>query len=124
MDIFIAYMENLKTIMLFVYPVYLMALGIIYVLSNPKWTGDKDQVYSETYANHQAFMRVLKFLPVVILLGCTPSFDKIWKVRLALIKLELSSSENVQKNLAEIHVIAEKLECKYIGCAAQTERKK
>lgn len=50
--------------------------------------------------------------PVTII----PSLKDLWEVRIALIKLELSSPENVKRGAEEIGRIAKKLECKYLGC--------
>lgn len=57
-------------------------------------------------------------LPLILclVLGCIPSVSEIWKVRIGLIKLQLSSPENIAKGVETIEHIGKKLECKYLGC--------
>lgn len=56
------------------------------------------------------------------LLGCLPSVNQLWEVRIAMVKFELASPENVGKTVDEIGRIGKKLECKYLGC--QEEKSK
>ena len=51
-----------------------------------------------------------------------PSLQNIWEVRIALIKLQLASPENVQKGTETIERIAKKLECKYLGGECKEEK--
>lgn len=55
-------------------------------------------------------------LAVFGIIGGIPSVDEVYKIRISLIKYELSSPENVVKATATIERIGEKLECKYLGC--------
>lgn len=50
-------------------------------------------------------------LPFVVI----PTMNDLWRVRIGLIKLELSSEENIQKAGDEIQRIGQRLECKYLG---------
>lgn len=50
-----------------------------------------------------------------------PTIDDLWKVRIGLIKLELSSEENIQKAATEIERLGKKLECKYLGGCEKDE---
>lgn len=68
---------------------------------------------------------MLKLSPVALiflLIAVTPTVNDIWRIRIGLIKLELSSPENINKASDEIQRIGEKLECKYLGC--DKEKKK
>lgn len=50
------------------------------------------------------------------LICVVPDVDDLWRIRISLIKLELSSKENIQKASETIERIGTKLECKYLGC--------
>lgn len=50
------------------------------------------------------------------LIAVLPGVDDLWKVRIGLIKLQLSSPENIQKGADVIERLGKKLECKYLGC--------
>lgn len=67
--------------------------------------------------------RVSFILGAALVITLAPSANDLWRTRLALVKYELASSENVQKGAAEIARIASKLECKYLGGAACEESK-
>ncbi len=61
----------------------------------------------------------LKFIGAAFFLGifaCIPNADELWKVRIAMIKLELASPENIKDGVQVIEEIGKKLECKYLGC--------
>lgn len=45
-----------------------------------------------------------------------PSHDRILKVKIARIKNEMVTQQNINKGAAEIIRVVEKLECKYLGC--------
>jgi len=60
--------------------------------------------------------KVAPWLIPFVLIALVPSIDDIWKVRIGLIKLQLSSPENIAKGTEEITRIARKLECEYLGC--------
>lgn len=51
-----------------------------------------------------------------LLLAAIPSVDELLKIRIALIKYELASGENISRATDVIERIGEKLECKYLGC--------
>jgi len=52
----------------------------------------------------------------IFLLAATPNINDIWEARIALIKYQLASPENIQKGVDKIQEISTKLECKYLGC--------
>lgn len=58
------------------------------------------------------------------ILSATPKAEDLFRVRLALLKWELASPENVNKGVEEIQRIAKKLECKYIGGCTEDKKKK
>lgn len=60
---------------------------------------------------------------VLLLPASLPSMEYLWYVRINLIKLQLSNPENIQKSTETIERIAEKLECKYLGCEKKEEKK-
>lgn len=68
----------------------------------------------ELYQNH--VKKIIVIISISGIVGCFPSMEDLWKVRINLIKLELASPENVSKGVDEIGRIAERLECKYLGC--------
>lgn len=63
------------------------------------------------------------FLAILGIIGAIPSVDEVYKIRISLIKYELSSPENVVKATATIERIGEKLECKYLGCEKDEKTK-
>ena len=52
-----------------------------------------------------------------------PSPNKLFKYRLGILKFQLASPENIKRSSVEIQRIAEKLECKYLGCEEKKEAK-
>ena len=56
-------------------------------------------------------------------LAALPGPEKLWKVRIGLIKLQLASPENIQKGADVIERIGAKLECKYLGCKDEDSKK-
>lgn len=64
------------------------------------------------------YIKQLYVIPIFLVLTIftnIPSPDKIIKVRIALIKLQLTSPKNVGKAAAVIERLGKKLECKYLG---------
>jgi hypothetical protein len=65
-------------------------------------------------------------LPIFVItlsLGLIPTVDQMFKIRIGLLKLELTNKENVQVGVDEIGKIAKKLECKYLGCEEKKKEK-
>lgn len=62
------------------------------------------------------------FILPLLLLCCMPRVDDLWKIRISLIKLELSSPENLNKASVDIERIGHKLECKYLGCDKEEKK--
>lgn len=71
----------------------------------------------------RVFVRLIPFTIIAGLLACIPTMDDMWKVRIALIKYQLASPENVKAGVERINEIADGLECKYLGnrCPAKKE---
>jgi hypothetical protein len=65
--------------------------------------------------------RLVKPLIVCIVIAVIPSPNDLWKVRVALIKLQLASPENIESGVKRINEISKELECKYL---AHCEEKK
>jgi hypothetical protein len=60
--------------------------------------------------------REFKYWIALGLIASIPGVGDLWRVRIGLLKYQMASPENVQKGVEEIGRIAEKLECKYLGC--------
>lgn len=60
---------------------------------------------------------------LTLFIAIAPSPFDLWKIRISLIKLELSSPENVKSSVEEISRIGKKLECKYLGCETKEKSK-
>lgn len=60
--------------------------------------------------------KIASFLFFGCLICLIPDVDDLWRVRISLIKYELSSKDNIQKASETIERIGTKLECKYLGC--------
>ena len=56
------------------------------------------------------------YLVITIVIAMIPSLNDLWKIRIALIKYELASPENIKGATETIERIGKKLECKYLGC--------
>lgn len=50
------------------------------------------------------------------IVGSLPTHDRIFELKISKMKNELVTKDNVNKGLDHIERIAEKLECKYLGC--------
>ena len=59
----------------------------------------------------------------LMLLSTVPTVDSLWKVRVGLLKLELSSPKNVEALGGHIEEVVKKLECKHLGvnCAVEVK---
>jgi hypothetical protein len=58
------------------------------------------------------------------LLAALPSAKDLWEVRIAMLKWNLASPENIQKGVDHIDLIAKTLECRYTGINCPDEKKK
>jgi hypothetical protein len=59
---------------------------------------------------------------VLSLLCCVPSVEDIWKARIALIELRLSSPQNVQAGVDTVQRLAKELECEYLHKCPKEEK--
>ena len=69
------------------------------------------------------FKRAVITAGICAVLAAIPDVNDLWRARIARIKLELASPENVQKGTEEIARIARRLECKHLGCEEEKEKK-
>ena len=85
--------------------------------------GDKkDEANAATYK--RLFKKAVGATVILAALTAIPDVNDLWRARIALVKLELASSENIQKSTEEIARIARRLECKYLGCKEEKEKEK
>lgn len=93
-----------------------IVLGVIAYLIPADTYGmkDADKAIFTKYWIGNAKKFAAAFL-VFAFIGCIPSVDDLWKIRIGMIKLELSSPENLAQAKTAIERIGAKLECKYIG---------
>ena len=83
--------------------------------------GDKkDEANAATYK--RLFKKAVGATVILAALTAIPDVNDLWRARIALVKLELASTENVQKGTEEIARIARRLECKYLGCEEEKEK--
>jgi len=75
--------------------------------------GEKDKARVPRFRH--AFRVVVTVTAVFAVFTCIPTLDDLWRIRIALVKYELASPENVQKATETIERIGKKLECKYLG---------
>lgn len=61
-------------------------------------------------------LRILIAAFVFTVFASLPGIEDLYKVRISLIKYEMSSPENVKGAVETIERIGAKLECKYFGC--------
>jgi len=67
----------------------------------------------------KASREIIKYFLIATLLGLPvliPSPKALFNVRIGLLKWHLASPANVSKGAEHIERIAQKLECKYLGC--------
>jgi hypothetical protein len=92
------------------------------------YSGEAQFGAAKDAANAAACKRFFKRAAIVASISCMvsafPDVDDIWRARITLVKMELSSPENVQKGAEEIERIAQHLECKYLGCEEEKEKGK
>lgn len=103
-----------------------LGLGICWAVSadlaGKSWSDEEDENRAASFKH--LFRRFAFALPVCVVLACVPTLDNLWSVRIALIKYELASPQNVKSATATIERIGKKLECKYLGgngCEAAPE---
>lgn len=80
--------------------------------------------FVENDLNSMRFYRYWKWaiVPLIVLMAPDPS--DIYRVRIDLLKFRLASPENVMAGVERIDEIANKLECKYLGCKEPTPARK
>ncbi len=89
---------------------------------------DHSKSYRADWSSWEKVWRMLRnaclkvFIPAC-LISMVPSPKNIWEMRIALIKFNLASPQNVQMAADKIVEIGHKLECKYIGCEEPKEKK-
>ena len=97
-------LNNLQVLTL----LYSIAVGFVALI----WMSKK--ALEEERSGHPEILRNWKYaIPVLLLL--VPGPEDIWKVRVAMLKLELSSSENVKALTNHAEEVVKALECKHLG---------
>lgn len=78
---------------------------------------------AEWKAGVPRFKQLAVFTFVTMMLTTIPTIDDLWKVRVGLLKLELSSPENVKAAGGHLEEIVKALECKHLGVNCPKEAK-
>ena len=87
------------------------------------------------YLDHKIYNNELKFegkyikIPVILLLitmllastSLIPTHDKMFELKIAKIKNEAVTQQNLNSGIDEIKRISRKLECKYLGCNEEND---
>lgn len=109
-EILLAALFNVREV--FIVVLIIISLSILFALL--RWLiendCDKDK-FPRTFFKWSIMIAVPS-----LIIACIPTVDQLWKVRIGLIKLELSSPENIKSGAEVIERIGLKLECKYLGC--------
>jgi hypothetical protein len=106
-DILLAFLMNIKTLAIFV----AVLGGFVMFCFLMTCTEEEFKPYL-----NKIKWRYFPIWVLFVLISLTPSIKEIWEVRIALIKYQLASPENIAKSTEEISRIAKKLECEYLGC--------
>lgn len=112
---FFAIIENIQIIAYITLSVLIGILIINYVATpeEPYTECDKTKIKKFKSIN----LKIYLSLPFLCLILIIPSSSDLVKVRLNLIKYELTSPENINKGINFIEELSKKLECKYLGCS-------
>ena len=117
-EFILSYVENIKNTLIMLGIFWAGFVVISYAIArDDTFTVYESEKEKKTKARGVSFLRAkytLMALPIYILIVCVPSMDDIWKTRIALIKYNLASPENINKASDEIVKIGKKLECKYL----------
>lgn len=106
-EFLLATFQNLKCL------IFMMSLGSFFAsfMLIMTYFGDGSDNWKKTWSKKTLIASI-----VGSLFACIPDVNDLWKVRISLIKYELSSKENIQQAAETIERIGTKLECKYLGC--------
>ncbi len=115
-EIIIALIENAKLAFITVSGIGLCVSLLILCVTADEWLLTEAQLIKRKTVYNYLIKASLVMLAILTVSITVPSIDDIWKIRIALVKLELSSSENLQKGVETIERVGKKLECKYLGC--------
>lgn len=122
LEIALAMVENLKQAACVALCIYAVGWFILALFKIDEYSD------SQTQRNIKRITMLKKFAPyafVLFVFTLLPDVNDIWKVRVGLIKLELTDKTNIQAGVEAIERIGKKLECKYIGgCEDKKETKK
>jgi hypothetical protein len=102
-----------------------LVLGVVWAMEADmarSFGGKKEVANAATY--RRLFKKAAIATAIFAALTAIPDVNDLWRARIALVKLELASTENVQKGTEEIARIARRLECKYLGCKEEKEKEK
>lgn len=103
MEIFLAWFGNLQGVAL---AVLIVALFTAFVMAGPL------ELYNE---QGRLIRRLLVAATVSAVVLTVPTPGDLWKVRLALLKLDLASPENAAKVGGHIENVVRALECKHLN---------
>lgn len=120
-EFLLAYWDNLRVVMVFA-TVIAVCISLVAFIIRVNVRDNWDMCYDRVKegAKKPAFLPVLSasFFVVAIvtsLIAALPTANDLWHVRIALVKYELASKENLDKAVDHIDTLGKALECKYLG---------
>ena len=132
-EILLAFLQNFECFSCFVCGAIAIILIVSFVWQFPhKYSFESElhhqenvKLYEKVHSlNQKHFPKMAVSFLFFLLIALTPSINDVWLMRIALIKYQLASPENISKATDEITRIGHLLECKYIGCNDKEEQKK
>ena len=116
MEILLAVLSNVKVLLIFA----AILLGIAATVGLMGWSIEDNWRTDSRWARSAKNAAIAA--AVAALLACVPTVHEVWEVRIALVKYELASPENVQQAAETIERIGKKLECKYLGDCGEPKK--
>ncbi len=111
-ELILATLTNLQGLFVVIAVVSLLAtVHTHFMVSDQSSTGE-ELVYSSLKPWPRRFVVAALIFGA---LACIPTPNDLWHARIALVKFELASPENVKKGTERIDAIAKALECKYLN---------
>lgn len=118
-EVFLGLLSNLQTVGTIL---FIVAFLVAFILGIAAFAWDLDSYDKEAIARiHKFFRRSIYVTALLLPFVLVPSFDKLWEVRIALLKFQLASPENIQKGSETIERVAKSLECKYLNSSCPKE---
>lgn len=106
LELALAFLNNIKTLLGIA---TFLVSTVMFIAIASSWMNKQDLPF-------KIKKRYVAIYVIILCVLCIPDLNELWKVRISLIKLELSSPENIAKGVETIERIGTKLECKYLGC--------